>query len=335
MKIAEVKTILEKYSQKQLKVIITQLYKAIPKAVKEANDIDSLLQDPDSFLRSKSIPREKEIPDIDLLHYDTEEFIEDAYHQYYFIPNQFISKRDRPKWRFIVKRLYKDLLAAASDKENLPEAAQLFEKLYQLLCYACSYILFSGDDPFQSVGIQQKEFFHRILTLKFQYEEKYTCIKNALLLLINNSHGSGALSEDLMQVLMEFLKTPDLKELAISGCNELIETVKKEPPPKKTDFRSNDKKKEKLKNLAEMGFLCYAQLYEYEKAIQYFKQYYAENIGETALYVLLRLLFNLRQKDYFLQEYEKALKNGIAPWESLEKTYRYIKENGKLPEYSI
>ena len=39
MKIAEVRGIIEKYTEKQLKYIIAEMYKVIPKAVKEDNDI--------------------------------------------------------------------------------------------------------------------------------------------------------------------------------------------------------------------------------------------------------------------------------------------------------
>jgi len=46
MKVSEVKSIIEKYSPDQLRVIIARLYKAIPKTIKEDNDIDGILKDP-------------------------------------------------------------------------------------------------------------------------------------------------------------------------------------------------------------------------------------------------------------------------------------------------
>jgi hypothetical protein len=318
-----------------LRLIITQLYKAVPKAIKEENDIDSILKDPDSLTQSKSKTGREELPDIKLLQEETERFIKNAYNQNYFIPNKFVSKRDRPKWRFIVKRLYKDVLAVAGKTENLPLAAQLLEELYQLLCHSCHYTLFNAYDPFQSMGIEQEEFFRRVLALKFQIEDIDTVIKNTLLMLINNPLNRYTLHENLMEVILEFLKTPDLREKGISKCNELLEALKREPPSKDADYNYTYKyeKQEKLNNLTEMGFLCYAQLYEYDKAISFYKKNYAEDDSEIALYILLRLLFSLNQKDYFLQEYEKALTNGITPRQSLKKMYRSIKESGKLPEY--
>lgn len=269
MKISEVRNLIDRYSQDQLRVIIAQLYKAIPKAIKEENDIDGILKNPAS-VQSRTKTKQGAMPDIKKLKDETNRFIEAAYNQYYFAPNRIIPKRERPKWRFIVKRLYKDLLAAA-DQSNVPEAAESLEKLYQLLCYSCNYVLFSAYDPFDSVGIKQEEFFRKLLALKYQCEDKNTFIKNALLSMINNPLNRYTLREDLMGVILEFLKTPDLREMTIAKCSELIETINREPPSQKKHRWSDYEKQEKLNSLTKMAFLCYARLYEYENAISYFK----------------------------------------------------------------
>lgn len=331
MKISEVRNLIERYSENQLRIIITQLYKAMPKSIKEKNDIDGILQDPDTSIQSRPKTRQ-EGPDIDELSYETNTFVEDAYNQYYIAPNQFVPKRERPKWRFTVKRLYKDLSAIA-DENDVPEAAQLLEKLYQLLCYSCSYILFNAYDPFQSAGIEQAEFFRKVLVLKYRCEDKNTFIKNALLAMVNNPLNRYTLHENLMEVILEFTKTPDLKEMTIVKCSELIEIIKKEPLSKKEGHMSVHEKEKKLNNLIEMAFLCYARLYEYENAISYLKANYREDDKEITLYVLLRLLFGLKQKDYFLREYEQASKNGITPRDTLKKMYRLTRETGELPAY--
>jgi len=227
MKISEVRNIIEKYPENKLRAIITQLYKAIPKALREENDIDGILKDPNNSIQSRLKTKQGNIPDIELLRAEIDRFIDNAYKQNYFAPNRFVSKRDRPKWRFIVKRLYKDLLAAANEN-NVHEAAQLLERLYQLLCYSCQYILFSAYDSFQSAGIEQEEFFRRVLALKYQYEDKNTFIENALLSMVKNSLNRYTLREDLMGVILEFIRTPDLKEMTIAKCSELIETVERQ-----------------------------------------------------------------------------------------------------------
>jgi len=156
MRIAEVRTLLEKYSEQQLRLIIAEMYKAIPKAIKEDKDIDGILTNPDELTPSKARKKEQpSVPDIETLQYETEQFIEYAYNQYYFAPNTIIPKGQRPKWRFISKRLYKALLAAAASEEHLPLASDLLTQLYVMLCYSCSYTLFSAYDSFQSVGIER------------------------------------------------------------------------------------------------------------------------------------------------------------------------------------
>ena len=330
MKISEVRSTIEDYSKDQLKLIVAHLYKAIPKAVKEENNIDGVIADPDSLAQPRPKTRQKELPDTELLKDDAETFIEDAYNQYYFAPNQFVHKRDRPKWRFIVKRFYKDILASASDESSIPEAAALLEKLYKLLCHSCAYILFSAYDPFQSVGIEQAEFLRKVLALKYQCQSAQVFIKGALLSLVNDPLNRYTLHKDLMEVILEFTKTTDLKEATIAQCGSLIATIKSQPVSNKDNMASYAKR-DKINMLTVMAFLCYARLYEYANAISYFKANYREADPEVALYLLLKLLYGLNQKDYFLQEYKKAVECGVNPRDSLKKAYNTTKEQGELP----
>jgi hypothetical protein len=335
MKIGELRSLIDKYSASQMKTIIAEMYKALSKSLKEDSGIDQLIRNPDQTIQAGKKTKQEEVPDIGLLEDEVTEFIENAYNQLYLIPNRIVSKPERSKWRFVVKRLYKDLLAAARSKEDLPVAVELLEKLYEVLCYSCSYVIFSAYDSFESVGIEQQEFFRRILSLKYDYEDKKSFLKNALLLLTNTRLNRYTLYSTLMNVILEFLKTPGLREMTVSQCTELIEVLKMGPFPKKDPWDHTDEDQEKINLLAEMGFLCFAQLYEFENAVSYFKKYYLEVSAEIKLYILLELLFNINQKEYFLKEYELALKNGVAPREELEKTYRFIKNNGVFPEYFL
>ena len=99
------------------------------------------------------------MPDIEALAFETEEFVRNPYSQYYYIPNSVVPKRERPQWRFTALRLFKQINHAVTIEANVARAAALLEKLYVMLCYSCRYILFSGYDSFQSVGIAQEDFF--------------------------------------------------------------------------------------------------------------------------------------------------------------------------------
>jgi hypothetical protein len=151
MKVAELKQHLEKHSQEQLRFIIKELYKAIPKQHKEDRQIDALIEDPQGFLSpgktKKTLP-----PDFDSLKWEIETFIDHVQKDYYFAPNRVVPKKQRSQWRFLVKRFHKDLILVANQNEtDLPAAAKLLEKLYNLLCHGCGYYIFKTDDPLLTI----------------------------------------------------------------------------------------------------------------------------------------------------------------------------------------
>ena len=334
MKLTEVKSYLAGHSEEQLRVAITEIYKAIPKSVKESKDIDSIIKNPDDFIQSrqKGAIRQR-IPDIESLKSNTETFIQFAKNGYYLSPNSFVSKKERPKWRFTVKRLYKELILSSQYESKLNLATELLEKLYNLLSYSCKYTLFNSYDSFQSVGIEQKNFFNRLLFLKYQIEPKRTFIDNALKLMINNTANRYTLYSSLIEVILSYLKTTDLLEMAIEENDTLLQIEKEKPVSKSADGYSKYEKERNINNLAEFGFYCYAKLFEMDKAIECFKRNWIEFNEEVKLFVLLRLLFSLNQKECFLREYEEAIHKGVKPRRELNKMYHFTKESGQLPEY--
>ena len=81
-------------------------------------------------------------------------------------PNSFIHKKERLKWRFIVKDYIKDLQSISVDGKEGKDATDLLEKLYGMLCYACCYYIFNTDNPFRSIGIGQAVLLDLIITRK-------------------------------------------------------------------------------------------------------------------------------------------------------------------------
>ncbi len=338
MKIADVRALLNKYTKEQLRIIIAEMYKATPKKIKEEKNFDYLITNVDDLKKPGTRRKKKEpAPDMDELIFEAEEFIEYAYKQYYFAPNSFVHKNQRPKWRFIAKRLYKNLLEAAANKADLPSASELLEKLYVLLCYSCGRVLFSGYDSFNSVQIEQPVFYHSVLSLKVRHETHADFVKGAISLVVDNELNRYTLHTDLMNVAFEFFKTPDLKELAVETCENMLNSFEKPPPREKGrsmrrgrwgDFY---KLRYKINHLSEFGFLCCARLYEFDRGIRLFTSNY-QGDGEVLLYVLLKLLFSCGQKELMLREYQKALKKGVTPRDQLVKLIKGVKKTGELPK---
>ena len=85
--------------------------------------------------------------------------------------------------------------------------------------------------------------------------------------------------------------------------------------------------------MAELGLRLYADLYETEEGINFYRKYYDEDDEEVKLYVLIRILFELRDKENIEKEIEKAINGGIELRSKLVDLLNEIKRNDKLPRY--
>jgi len=239
-----------------------------------------------------------------------------------------VHKKERPKWRFKVNNFIKQL-----DKvENNELALELLEKIYEVLCYGCHYVIFSSDDPFASIRISQEDIFNRIVRRKFADGFKREAITSILKLMAANKP-----ADSLLLSLLQYINTPDSRLITIEECNKLQQRVKNGHK-----LTSNELEKcnsgeyyidEKINILVKMAFYCYLELSEYEKAGDYFMSNYEEYNDEVKLYILLWLLYGNDLKENWLSEYEKAIRGGIKPRERLTKMYEYIIKENKLPDY--
>ena len=201
MKIAELRALLKQFSEEELRIIIAEIYKTIPKKIKEEKDIDDLIQNPQSSRKRKKKPK---TIDFYKLQEDVKQFIRHAYSQYYFAPNSVVHKKERPKWRFKVKAFYKELIQASEIQNYTVESAHLMKELYDLLCYGCEYIIFSTDDVFNSIGISQVDFFRSVLDLKIKHESTTEFVRGSIALMAGTVLNRETLHVYLMYVILEF-----------------------------------------------------------------------------------------------------------------------------------
>ena len=140
---------------------LVEAYKLIPKAKKDEADekIRAILQG--EAPPAKPAPKKPEVIFSDLSQ-DIETFLENAYDQNYFAPNRTVPKAQRSRWRFTVKRFFADLEKISPDSPDYPAAADLYARLYAVLCEGCQMWLFSSDDPFKSIESSQEDLFTRL-----------------------------------------------------------------------------------------------------------------------------------------------------------------------------
>lgn len=110
---------LKKYKEEDLRLLIVEMYKSIPKNLRENKEIDDLLKDAHGHLSDRSNGKKLDNhKDIKELNNEISLFIDYAYKQYYFAPNNYVYKKDRPKWRFKVKDYIKSLQCVPNEGEE-------------------------------------------------------------------------------------------------------------------------------------------------------------------------------------------------------------------------
>lgn len=335
MLVSELRALLKNYKEEELRLIIAEMYKLMPKKFREENRIDTLLKEISTYMQSPKGKEKSNKVNIYALKDEIELFIDNAYKQYYLAPNNVIHKKDRSKWRFKVKAYIKDL-QGVTGQEEASIASDLLQKIYKMLCYGCAYYIFNTDNPFRSVGIAQTWLLDEVIKRSFSQGINKSAVKSAIELTIDNTPDRDTLHSSLMCVLIANLKTPDAKEIAIEQCIQLLnelENYKKNIKNKSWSFKNDFDYREKFNNITEMVFRIYIELCEFDKAVNFFYKNYEETNKEIELYVLLRMISEYKLKELWLREYENALKKKIKPREGLTETYNYIKDNGKIPEY--
>jgi hypothetical protein len=337
MLVSEVRDVLKKYQEEDLRLLLVEMYKAMPKKLKEDKEIDMLLQDVHGYMSARKAPKAQERQiDLESLKFRIDQFVEYAYNQYYYAPNSYVHKKDRPKWRFQVRAFIKDLQTFPADSEEGKIATDLLHKLYEMLSYACGYYIFSTDSPFGSVGTKQVTLLDLAISRKLASGLSKESLKSAIALAINSRVDRETLDSCLISVLVDNLKTPDARESAIEQCVELkkeLEKAKTASSKKRNRGYYQYEQERKLNNLVEMVFRIQMDLREYEKAISYFKRSYIEQDQEVTLYVLLDLLGEYEVQDYWIREYNEAMKRGVTPRESLQRMYVAMQKEDKIREY--
>lgn len=312
MKVNELRSIIKKYNEEDKEKIIIELYKKIPKYVKEDYNIDEYIID-----INKKVEKE-DILSIDTLSKEIEFFLQCAKDNLYAIPNKIIPKGERSKWRFKVKKFYKELNSFLPTTDDGKKATDLLKKIYKILSYGTNYLTFSSWNTFGAIQVRQSEFLKNIVERKLingiTRENVSYCID-----LLNYEYDPQEYHRDVLDSFQSCLKTVDAKELAIELLKEQA-NIWKEKYKNKDDYENQ----EYNNYLVECIFNIYIDLCEQSEAIKYFHKQYIESCKEVKEFVLLELLEEHGHYNEWILEYEKYL-GKIKYRESLQEKYKKIK----------
>lgn len=321
MKIPELRSVIAGYSADDLRLLTVELYRRIPKKIIEEKELDQLVADPQGFLEAKKKPKPIELPDLDYLTFEIEEFVEDALKSYYFAPNSMIRKSERSKWRFHVKRFHRELMMLMQDPTALAEVSRLLERLFDVLCRAEEVYLFNSTDPFNSIGVARESFYADIVQAQRAAAPDQRWIRQAIETLVPNA---GYYARDMIIELVNQLTTNPLREEAL---NYIVQAYKNLPKLRQRKTNTSDQKS----HLAELALRISFGLREYDRGIAFFLKYHDSADTEITVYLLLNILSEYELTDLWLREYDNAVQRGIPLRDQLRRQYRVMKEGTDSP----
>ena len=317
MKVNEVREIIKKYNDTEKEKIIIELYKRIPKNIKEDYNIDEYI-----INLNKKIEKEKNDVTIERLEKEVKYFLDCANDDLYVRPNKIISKSERSKWRFKVKTFYKQLNSFLPTTEDGKRATDLLKDLFRILSYATNYLTFSSWNTFGAIQISQSEFLKNIVQRKLingvTRENLVYCID-----LLNVEYDPQEYYKSVLYSFESCLKTTDARYMAIELLKEQVVVWKEKY--KKDDSYEN---KEHINYLVECVIDIYFELCEEKEGIRYFHKEYIERNREIKEYILLEKLEEFEFYKEWVFEYEKQL-NTVEYRDSLKKKYSKYKKFNK------
>ena len=321
MLVKDLRKTLEKYDKKEMTDIVVELYKRLPKKVKEDYDIDKFIED----INNKTKKEEKKVSFDDLCS-EMRYFLDCAKAGFYSSPNKVVPKKERSNWRFKAKRYYKELIKTIPTTDIGVKSTKLLIELYELVSRGTNTLVFTNWDTFRALGVSQTEYFDMLLKRVLSTGESINNIKVCIDLL-DNCKDPDVLDEFLINIFIDNLRTEESKLTAINLLDEKVVEVKEK-------IRSLGKKYnhydmyylEEDNNLyVETVTRLYFSSFEADEGIKYYQKNYIHYNSEVKEYILLEILRELELYEEWITEYESASKK-IKLREELTKDYEKIKE---------
>ncbi len=321
MKIKDFRDKMGKADRADLEKIAAELYKAIPKTKKE-KDIDSLIDDILQHKDSIQKKGKRVSPTVDFpsLKQDIETFLENVDNDYYLIPNRVVPKNKRSKWRFEVMSFVKQIESVPMDSEYWDDSARLLRLLYRKLSYGCGYYIFRSDDPFNSIGIRQPDFYAKLLNRYFANgysdERISDMIEDATTVYIDRQ----SLHIELEMAFAASLPTADIREKAVEIAKGHIDKYESKLKTIGKYSENSYDVKSNIREMCETILILKLLLYEPQEGIDYYHLHDKEYNNEITLYRILDTIKVVRgYGEEWISAYEDGIRRKIEPRDSLKQ----------------
>ena len=325
MKIQEFRDIIKRCNREDVEKIASEMYKLLPKNKKE--EADPLIED---IISGRTSPKKQKVNvklDFDSLKEEINVFLDHVDNDLYLKPNRIVPKNKRSKWRFEVKNFIKLINEIPEDGENGEESTRLLRELYKRLAHGCGFYIFPSDDPFQSIGIRQPDFYEmlvkRTFATGFTDEKIKNMLEDATLVFIDRD----SLHSELEAIYADLLATSEVKYRALSIIKEYVEQFETELNQDKNNLSHNNYRiKSFIEELCETMLIISILLNKPEDAVRYYWEHVHDLKKEITLYKILDTIREFGDEKLWIKVYEDGIKNNIQPRNSLSKHYQELKK---------
>lgn len=318
MLVPELRKIIETYNNSEKDKIIIELYKRIPKQIKEDYDIDKFIA-----TLNKEKPKEVKTLSIEELEKEINYFVDCAYKGLYSCPNKVISKKERSNWRFKVRNYYKVLNQFLPDTPEGNKATQLLTKIFKVVSLGSCYLTFSNWETFRAIQVSQADFLENIIRRKLEEGINKENIKYCVELL-TVEYDPYDYHRIVLITFEQCMKTEEMKQTAIELLKEQVIKYQNKALELKKARQSDYKPREYVEYFTECIVDLHFRLGEVDKGITYFHKNYTETTKEVKEYILLELLEKFELYDDWIKEYEKHM-GKIDYRDSLKEKYNEFK----------
>jgi len=318
MKVAELRKLIADHEAAALRTLVVELYKMIPAKVRDERDVDALVREPGKAAALRKAQRARSaMPDPDEALDEAQLFLENAAQQNYFAPNRAVPKKERAGWRFVARRVYKNLVALLAVDALREESGELLAELYRILCRGEEVYLFPSTEPFEAMKVERTEMLGAALAAARATRPADRFIDLALDLALGGS--LWGMQSQVARVVAAEARTPELRDL-------LVERVRERCRPPSGGARSKGqmklpaegwKRASALKVLATIALYACAANGETERGVEEFQAVIGERGSIEATPGLLAHLQELGRDDLWAATYDRAVEQGLDPSSTL------------------
>lgn len=304
MKISELKPIIKNYDKSKLESIVVELYKRVPKNIKEDYNIDNYIININN--ESKSKTKKTEEFDLDNLKDEILYFLSCVDNGFYHIPNRVIPKKERSSWRFKVKKYYKYLTSVDPTFIDGDIATLLLIEIFKRLSEGTTYLLFSNWEPFNAIGISQDEYFREIFNRVFKNKvlNKEDRIKTIVDLL--NVESNLYHEEDLYSIYSELITDEEDINISIRIIqNKIVELKEAYKNIKSNSFDTKYYLGLNINYYIELVTSLYIKLNQIETGINFYYKNVIDLEKTRAIINILHILEKYKLYNRWIEEYEK------------------------------